>query len=145
MRALGVDPGLRRTGWGVVEMSGSRLVFIACGTITPPVDGDMGVRLNALQAGVDALLAEHRPDGAAIETPFVNANAQSSMKLGMAWGVAAAAAARAGLPVTEYAPRLVKKAIVGAGGAEKAQVAAMVARLLPTAGAPTADAADALA
>ena len=105
----------------------------------------MGARLQALQAEIANVIAAHRPQSAAIETPFVNTNPQSSMKLGMAWGVAASASAQAGLPVSEYAPRLVKKAIVGAGGAEKSQVAAMIARLLPTAGAPTADAADALA
>ena len=145
MRALGVDPGLRRTGWGVVESRGARLVFIACGVLAPPSDDGLADRLAALHDALAEIVQEQKPDSVAIERPFLNRNAESSMKLGMAWGAGAIAGARAGLSVAEYAPRTVKQAVVGSGGAEKGQVAAMVARLLPLAGAPSADAADALA
>lgn len=145
MRAFGVDPGLRRTGWGVVEGEGARLSFVACGVITAPTDADLADRLAAIQDGIAALLIDHAPHSVAIEKPFLNMNAESSMKLGMAWGAAAIAGARAGLQVAEYMPRSVKQAVVGSGGAEKGQVAAMVRRLLPASGKASGDAADALA
>lgn len=145
IRILGLDPGLRRTGWGVIVIDGARLKHVAHGVIAPDEKAPLTERLLTLFEGVSALIAEHAPDEAAIEEIFVTANGASTLKLGHARAAAMLAAARAGLPVGEYAARLVKKAIVGAGGADKTQVAYMVARLLPTAGSPTADAADALA
>ncbi len=145
IRILGLDPGLRRTGWGVVACTGSRLVHIAHGVACAP-DGDaLAPRLLALLDQLDAVIAEHAPHEAAVEEVFVNVNPASTLKLGQARACALLAPARAGLPVAEYATRLVKKAVVGTGGADKAQVAFMVRRLLPTAGEVTADAADALA
>jgi crossover junction endodeoxyribonuclease RuvC len=145
IRILGLDPGLRRTGWGVIVVEGARLSHVAHGVIAPDDKAPLAERLLALFEGVSALIAQHAPDEAAIEEIFVTANGASTLKLGHARAAAMLAAAHAGLPVGEYAARLVKKAIVGAGGADKTQVAYMVARLLPTARSPTADAADALA
>lgn len=144
IRILGVDPGLGATGWGVLAQDGARLSFVACGVIKAPVRAPMAERLRFIHDALEALIVEHCPDEAAVEDQFVHANPASALKLGQARAAAVLAPARAGLPVGEYAPRLVKKAIVGTGGAEKAQVAAMVAILLPGARA-TADAADALA
>jgi crossover junction endodeoxyribonuclease RuvC len=144
IRILGLDPGLNATGWGVIDQSGSRLSVVGWGVIRPPSKQSMAHRLSAIFAGVEALLAEHGPHEAAVEDQFVSVNAGSALKLGQARAAAMLPAARAGLVVGEYAPTLVKKAVVGTGGAEKAQVAAMVAMLLPGAKAE-ADAADALA
>ena len=144
IRILGVDPGLGATGWGVLAQDGARLSFVACGVIKAPVRAPMAERLRFIHDALEALIVEHCPDEAAVEDQFVHANPASALKLGQARAAAVLAPARAGLPVGEYAPRLVKKAIVGTGGAEKAPVAAMVAILLPGARA-TADAADALA
>jgi crossover junction endodeoxyribonuclease RuvC len=120
-------------------------VHVAHGVVTPPDKADLSIRLLALFEGVCAIIAEHAPHEAAIEETFVTANGQSTLKLGHARAAAMLAPARAGLTVGEYAATVVKKAVVGTGGADKAQVAFMIARLLPTAGSPTADAADALA
>jgi crossover junction endodeoxyribonuclease RuvC len=145
IRILGLDPGLRRTGWGVVACEGSRLIHVAHGVIAPPERAALSDRLLFLFNGVTQVIALHAPDEAAIEETFMTANGQSTLKLGHARAAAMIAPARAGLLVAEYAAKVVKKAVVGTGGADKAQVAFMIARLLPTAGSPTADAADALA
>lgn len=144
MRLIGFDPGLRLTGWGVIEVDGNRLRHVAHGVIKVSVDGTLASRLDNLFEGVLAALAEHKPEEAAVEETFVNVNPASTLKLGQARGVVLLAPARAGLPVFEYAANLVKKSVVGAGHADKRQVAMMVGRLLPGVTA-TADAADALA
>lgn len=144
-RILGLDPGLRRTGWGVVESHGSRLRWIAHGVVRAPESGPLSARLLALMEGVAEVCAAHACDEAAIEEIFVNMNPGSTLKLSHARAAVMLAPARAGLPVAEYAPNLIKKAVVGAGHADKSQVAFMVKRLLPAAGDVTADAADALA
>ena len=145
MILLGLDPGLGTTGWGVIRAEGNRLSHIANGRIATDSKAALCDRLVALDAALGALLAEYSPQAAAVEEVFVNANPQSTLKLGQARGVALLAAGRRGLAVGEYAPSLVKKAVVGVGGAEKAQVHAMVARLLPGAKIDGPDAADALA
>ncbi|WP_291841551.1 crossover junction endodeoxyribonuclease RuvC [Maricaulis sp.] len=144
VRILGIDPGLRRMGWGMIDVEGSRLSAIAHGVVTPPTDAPLSERLIHLFNAVGALVREHRPDEAAIEEAFMATNASSALKLGHARAAALLAPAQAGLPVAEYAARLVKKSVVGTGAADKAQVAAMVGVLLPGTKA-TADAADALA
>lgn len=145
VRIIGIDPGLRRCGWGVVESSGNRLAFIAAGTVTPPADAPLSERLRGLFVGLQAAIAEHVPAEAAVEETFVNQGARSALLLGQARGIALLAPAAAGLSVAEYAANLVKKSVVGAGHAEKQQVMAMVRILLPTARVTGADAADALA
>lgn len=145
MIILGLDPGLGTTGWGVIAAVGNRLSHIANGQIRTDSAAPLPERLVALDAALADLLIEHRPDGAAVEEVFVNANPQSTLKLGQARGVCLLAAARSGIVVGEYAARLVKKAVVGVGNAEKRQVHAMVARLLPGVKVSGADAADALA
>lgn len=145
IRIIGIDPGLRRTGWGVIESAGSRLAFVACGTVTPPIEGSLAERLCALHRGLTTVIAEHAPQEAAVEETFSNANAASTLKLGQARGVALLVPALAGLPVAEYAANLVKKSIVGAGHAEKQQIRHMIEILLPRATIVGEDAADALA
>ena len=145
MRLIGLDPGLTHTGWGVIESTGDRLGFVACGRVSPPAAGALADRLDALYRLLSDVIDAHRPSVAAVEETVVNTNAGSSLKLGQARGVVLLTAAHAGLEVHEYAARKVKRAVVGTGGADKAQVAAMVRRLLPTAGEVKADAADALA
>jgi crossover junction endodeoxyribonuclease RuvC len=145
IRILGLDPGLRRTGWGVISSEGSRLTHIAHGVVKPDEAAPFAERLLHLFEAVSEIVRLHAPHEAAIEETFVNVNAASTLKLGHARAAALIAPARAGLRVAEYAPTEVKKAVVGTGGADKAQVAFMVKRLLPTAGDPKADAADALA
>ena len=145
IRILGLDPGLRRTGWGVVAVDGARLIHIAHGVIAPRETLAFAERLLCLFDGIEAVIAAHAPHEAAIEETFATANGSSTLKLGHARAAAMLAPARAGLAVAEYAAKVVKKAVVGTGAADKAQVAFMIARLLPTAGGPTADAADALA
>jgi crossover junction endodeoxyribonuclease RuvC len=145
IRILGLDPGLRRTGWGVVTVSGSKLTHVAHGVIAPSERIAFSERLLCLFEGIAAVIDDHRPDEAAIEETFMTANGSSTLKLGHARAAAMLAPAKAGLSVAEYAAKVVKKAVVGTGGADKDQVAFMIARLLPTAGSPTADAADALA
>ena len=144
-RLLGLDPGLGTTGWGVIEANGNRLSHIANGQLKTSTTAPLPERLADLCLQLEALLAEHQPEAAAVEEVFVNKNPQSTLKLGQARGVVLMCAARAGVAVGEYAPTLVKKAVVGTGGAEKAQVHAMVSRLLPGAKIAGPDAADALA
>ena len=142
---IGLDPGLGTTGWGVIAAEGNRLSHIANGQVRTESAAPLPARLVTLHDALNALFATHRPEAAAVEEVFVNMNPQSTLKLGQARGVILLAAARHGLDVGEYAPRLVKKAVVGTGAAEKAQVHSMVARLLPGAKIAGADAADALA
>jgi crossover junction endodeoxyribonuclease RuvC len=145
MIIIGLDPGLGTTGWGLIAADGNRLSHIANGQVRTDAAMPLPTRLVALHAALTDVILQHRPDGAAVEEVFVNANPQSTLKLGQARGVILLAAASAGIVVGEYAARLVKKAVVGTGAAEKAQVHAMVARLLPGAKIAGADAADALA
>lgn len=145
IRILGVDPGLRRTGWGIVTVRGSELAFVAAGTVKAPLDGELAARLRVLHEGLTDVVAGHRPDEAAVEQTFVNRDAAATLKLGQARGIALLVPAQAGLPVAEYAPNAVKKAVVGTGHAEKEQIRAMVRVLLPRASFDSDDAADALA
>lgn len=145
VRIIGIDPGLRRCGWGVVESSGNRLGFVACGVITPPVQGALADRLVHLFEGLNVLLEKYAPDEAAVEETFVNAGPRSALQLGQARGVVLMTPAARGLPVGEYAANLVKKSVVGSGHADKGQVQLMVKTLLPTADFSNADSADALA
>jgi len=145
MLILGLDPSLTCTGWGIVAKSGNRLSHIANGQIKTDPKASLAERLVTIDAELADVIARHHPDQAAVEEVFVNKNPQSTLKLGQARGVCLLAAARAGLPVAEYATRLIKKAIVGTGGAEKAQVQAMLGVLLPGVKLAGADAADALA
>jgi crossover junction endodeoxyribonuclease RuvC len=145
IRILGLDPGLRRTGWGVVSVDGARLSHVAHGVIAPRETLPFAERLLMLFEEISAVIVAHQPHEAAVEETFVTANGSSTLKLGHARAAALIAPARAGLPVAEYAAKVVKKAVVGTGAADKAQVAFMIARLLPAAGGPVADAADALA
>ena len=145
MKVLGLDPGLGTTGWGVIGVEGNHLTHVANGQIKTDPLAPLPQRLARLAEQLEALFAEHRPEGAAVEEVFVNQNPQSTLKLGQARGVVLMCAARAGLAVGEYAPRLVKKAVVGTGGADKSQIHAMIARLLPGTKIAGPDAADALA
>jgi crossover junction endodeoxyribonuclease RuvC len=145
VRILGLDPGLRHTGWGVIDTVDNRLAFVADGVVAPDPDAALAERLRHLFAAVQDLIVRFQPDECAIEDTFVNQNAVSTLKLGHARAAAMLAPAVAGIAVSEYKPNLVKKAVVGAGHAEKAQVGAMMKILLPGCGASTADAADALA
>jgi len=145
VRILGLDPGLRRTGWGVITIDGSRLAHVAHGVIAPKDTLPLAERLLCLFEGICAVIEQYAPDEAAVEETFVNSNAASTLKLGQARAAAMIAPARAGLVVGEYAATVVKKSVVGTGAADKTQVAFMIRRLLPTAGDATADAADALA
>jgi len=142
---VGLDPGLGTTGWGVIEAEGNRLRHLANGQIRTDTRAELPARLVELHGRLLAILAEHMPTAAAVEEVFVNENPQSTLKLGQARGVALLAAASLGVAVGEYAPRLVKKAVVGTGGADKAQVHAMVQRLLPGVKIAGPDSADALA
>ena len=145
IRILGLDPGLRRTGWGVVVVDGARLAHVAHGVIAPKDSLPFAERLRILYDAIEAVIVAHAPAEAAVEETFVNENARSALKLGHARACCLIAPARAGLHVGEYAATVVKKAVVGTGGADKAQVGFMIRRLLPTAGETSADAADALA
>ena len=145
IRILGIDPGLRRTGWGVVTIEGNRLGFVACGSLASDERTDLAIRLLAIHDGLQRVVAEHAPDEAAVEATFVNKDATATLKLGQARGIAMLVPAIAGLRVAEYAPNLVKKTIVGAGHCEKAQIRMMIGVLLPKADPASDDAADALA
>lgn len=145
VRILGLDPGLRRTGWGVIVSEGARLRWVAHGVVTPPETAPLSERLLHLLDALAAICADHGCEEAAVEEVFVNVNPSSTLKLGHARAAVMLAPARCGLPVAEYSPNLIKKAVVGAGHADKSQIAFMVKRLLPTAGEVKADAADALA
>ena len=144
-KLLGLDPGLGTTGWGLIQAEGNRLSHIANGQLKTETSAPLPERLADLARQLEALIADADPEGAAVEEVFVNKNPQSTLKLGQARGVILMIAARSGMPVAEYAARLVKKAVVGNGNAEKAQVHAMVSRLLPGAKIAGPDAADALA
>ncbi len=145
IRILGIDPGLRRTGWGVVTIEGNRLSFLACGSVASDDKAALSVRLVSIHDGLQQVVAAHAPDEAAVEATFVNRDAAATLKLGQARGIAMLVPALAGLPVAEYAPNLVKKTIVGAGHCEKVQIRMMVKVLLPKADPQSDDAADALA
>ncbi len=145
IRILGVDPGLRLTGWGVITLDGPKLSWVAHGVIAPDPEADLADRLALLADGLRAVVEAHAPHEAAVEETFVNINPKSTLLLGQARGVALSALAAAGLKVAEFATRKVKLSVVGTGSAGKSQVAFMVRRLLPKAGEVAADAADALA
>jgi crossover junction endodeoxyribonuclease RuvC len=145
LRLIGLDPGLRRTGWGVIDMAGQHLRYVADGVVTSDDKLDLADRLAQLWHGLNDVLDRWQPDEAAAEETFVNKNPASTLKLGMARGVVLLAPSLKALPVAEYAPNLIKKTIVGVGHADKEQVQMMVRRLLPGALAAQADAADALA
>ena len=145
IRILGIDPGLRQMGWGLIVADGTRLSFEGCGLVTSDEGTSLAERLRALHDGLSAVLRDAAPDEAAVEETFVNVNAQATLKLGHARAVALLVPALAGLPVAEYAANLVKKTVVGAGHADKRQIAAMVRVLLPKAVMAGPDAADALA
>jgi crossover junction endodeoxyribonuclease RuvC len=144
-KLLGLDPGLGTTGWGLIQVDGNRLSHIANGQLKTDTAAALPERLADLSRQLEALITDLAPDTAAVEEVFVNKNPQSTLKLGQARGVVLMTAARSGMPVAEYAARLVKKAVVGNGNAEKLQVHAMVSRLLPGASIAGPDAADALA
>ena len=145
MRVIGLDPGLRRTGWGVIESEGARLRHVANGVVESDERLDLARRLVQLDEGLLAVLDRYRPEAAAVEASLVNKNAGSTLKLGVARGVALLTPAKFGLPVAEYLPMIVKKAVVGTGHAGKEQVQTMVRHLLPGCAIANADAADALA
>jgi crossover junction endodeoxyribonuclease RuvC len=145
IRILGIDPGLRRTGWGMVAIDGNRLTFLACGSVATEDKAALSERLLAIHDGLRVVVAEHAPDEAAVEATFVNKDAAATLKLGQARGIAMLVPAIAGLPVAEYAPNLVKKTLIGSGHGEKVQIRMMVGVLLPKAQPRTHDAADALA
>ncbi|WP_407922197.1 crossover junction endodeoxyribonuclease RuvC [Aureimonas psammosilenae] len=145
IRVIGIDPGLRRTGWGVVETSGNSLRFLASGTVTSDAENGLAIRLRELHDGLSAVLRAWTPDEAAVEQTFVNKDATATLKLGQARGIAMLVPALANLPVAEYAPNAVKKAVIGVGHGEKRQIHMMVKVLMPKATFDTDDAADALA
>jgi crossover junction endodeoxyribonuclease RuvC len=145
IRILGIDPGLRRTGWGVVEIAGNRLGYLGCGSVRTRDDDRLGPRLVAIHEGLTRIVERFRPDEAAVEVTFMNKDAGATLKLGQARGIAMLVPAQAGLPVAEYEPNLVKKSIVGAGHGDKSQVRMMITVLLPTAELTSDDASDALA
>jgi crossover junction endodeoxyribonuclease RuvC len=145
VRILGIDPGLRRTGWGIIESEGNRLIFVACGSVEPPNDLSLAERLLAIHEGLAAVLGSYKPAEAAVEQTFVNKDGVATLKLGQARGVAMLAPAMFGISVAEYAPNQVKKTVVGAGHADKNQIRVMLGVLLPKADPKSADAADALA
>ena len=145
MRVIGLDPGLRRTGWGVIEADGNRLRHVANGVVSSDPAQPVAARLVQLHDGIAAVLAEYGPEEAAVETSLSNKNPASTLKLGMARGIALLTPALAAVPVAEYLPMIVKQAVVGTGHASKEQVAMMVGHLLPGCEIATADAADALA
>ncbi len=145
IRILGVDPGLRNTGWGMIEAAGPRLSFLACGSIQTGAATSLADRLASIHCALTALVERNRPHEAAVEETFVNRDPQSTLKLGQARGAALAALALKNLPVSEYAANLIKKTVVGVGHAEKRQVAMMVKMLLPASDASSPDASDALA
>jgi crossover junction endodeoxyribonuclease RuvC len=145
VRVIGLDPGLRRTGWGVIDAEGARLIHVANGSVGSDDSLSTAERLVQLQHGLAEVLETHAPDSAAVEETLVNKNAKATLKLGVARGVVLLTPALAGMPVAEYLPMIVKKAVVGTGHAAKEQVQMMVTRLLPGARLASGDAADALA
>jgi crossover junction endodeoxyribonuclease RuvC len=145
IRIIGIDPGLRAMGWGVIEASGTRIAYVASGGVRSSDRKALSERLRELHEGLATVIGEHRPVEAAVEETFVNRDPQSALKLGHARGIALVVPALGGLPVAEYAANLIKKTVTGSGHAEKAQIALMVKTLLPGSDARGADAADALA
>ena len=145
IRILGIDPGLRNTGWGLIEAAGTRLTYVGCGSIHTDAATSLAERLALIHRAIAKLVDAERPGEAAVEETFVNRDPQSTLKLGQARGAALAALALMDLPVAEYAANLIKKTVVGVGHAEKAQVQMMVKMLLPASQAKSPDAADALA
>jgi crossover junction endodeoxyribonuclease RuvC len=145
IRILGIDPGLRNTGWGLIEAAGTRLTYVGCGSIHTDAATSLAERLALIHRSIARLVDDERPAEAAVEETFVNRDPQSTLKLGQARGAALAALALMDLPVAEYAANLIKKTVVGVGHAEKAQVQMMVKMLLPASQAKSPDAADALA
>ena len=144
-RIIGIDPGLRNMGWGIIDVEGSKLMFVACGSVHSDAKLELSERLRQLHDGLAAIIAQYEPDEAAVEETFVNTDPQATLKLGQARGIALVVPALAGLTVAEYGANKVKKTVVGAGHAEKDQVQMMVKVLLPKSGVKSADAADALA
>ena len=144
-RIIGIDPGLRRTGWGVIECEGTKLAFVACGSVNADERESLAERLAFIHKGLAGIIERYMPHEAAVEETFVNAGARSALILGQARGVALLTPAARGLPVAEYAANLVKKSVVGTGHADKGQIQLMVKTLLPAADFKGADAADALA
>src|ERR1700748_66482 len=142
VRILGIDPGLRRTGWGVIETEGNRLTFVGCGSVEPPDDLPLSSRLLRIHEGLAAVLGDFRPFEAAVEQTFINKDGAATLKLGQARGVAMLAPAIFGISVAEYAPNQVKKTVVGAGHADKNQIMVMLKVLLPKAAPKSADAPD---
>jgi len=145
IRIIGIDPGLRNMGWGVVDSLGSSLSFVAAGTVRSNAKADLASRLCQLHDGLSEVLHQHMPHEAAVEQTFVNKDAKATLKLGQARGIAMLVPARSGLPVAEYAPNAVKKTVIGVGHGDKAQIKLMVNMLLPKAQYDSDDAADALA
>ncbi|NVP55630.1 crossover junction endodeoxyribonuclease RuvC [Mycoplana rhizolycopersici] len=145
IRIIGIDPGLRRTGWGVIETLGNSLRFVASGTVTSDGEMDLASRLCQLHDGLADVVHSYQPDEAAVEQTFVNKDATATLKLGQARGIAMLVPARAGLKVAEYAPNAVKKAVIGVGHGEKQQIHLMLKVLMPKAEFKGNDAADALA
>ena len=145
IRIIGIDPGLRRTGWGVIETLGNSLRFVASGTVRSDDKADLASRLCQLHEGLSQTVHAHMPDEAAVEATFVNKDATATLKLGQARGIAMLVPALAGLRVAEYAPNAVKKAVIGVGHGEKRQIHMMVKVLMPKASFDGDDAADALA
>jgi len=145
IRIIGIDPGLRRTGWGIVESDGVRLAYVASGHVTSDGESHLAYRLRELYEGLCSVISTYRPQEAAVEETFVNKDARSTLKLGQARGMALLAPASSGLKVAEYSPNVIKKTVTGTGHGEKRQIAAMVGFLLPKARFDSADEADALA
>lgn len=145
VRIIGLDPGLRNTGWGVIESEGSRLSYVADGAVHSDADAPLAMRLLQIHQQLISVLKEFSPDEAAVEETFVNKDARATLKLGQARGAVMLAPAICQIPVSEYAPNVIKKTVVGAGHAEKDQVKHMVKLLLPRAVMKTADSVDALA
>ena len=145
VRIIGIDPGLRRTGWGVIDTDGARLGFVACGSVVSDEAGSLGARLRQIFDGLSQVFAELAPAEAAVEQTFVNRDAAATLKLGQARGIALLVPALSGLAIAEYAPNAVKKTVIGNGHGDKTQIRAMVRCLLPRAIPDTTDAADALA
>jgi crossover junction endodeoxyribonuclease RuvC len=145
IRIIGIDPGLRRTGWGLIEADGNRLIHVACGSLQTDERAALSERLLTIHDGLAAVVERFRPHEAAVEATFVNTNAAATLKLGQARGVAMLVPARTGLPVAEYAPNVIKNTVVGTGHGEKAQIRMMIGVLLPRADPQSEDAADALA
>ena len=145
VRIIGIDPGLRKTGWGIIESHGPKLKYLACGTVRTDTSKDLSERLMMVYRGLALPLADWKPAEAAVEQTFVNKNGASTLKLGQARGVAMLVPALGGLPVSEYSATQVKKTVIGTGRGDKNQIATMISHLLPKARPDSEDAADALA